>query len=469
MALVAGVLLFAFRAAMALQAAFVLDYGEGPLLHQARMLLKGEPLYRADMTGDSCTVTNYPPLYPAAVALVGRLLGFSYATGRIVSVLATVWCGLAIFLIVRQLTGDRVAAGIAGGLFLSFPYVAYWGTLGRVDMLALAFSLSAIFAAVRWPVSWQGMGLSVLLLAMAIYTRQSYLLAAPLALVTWSATWSWRRALLFTTALSIMVVAVFVFLNWKTAGGFFFHVVVANANLLDMDQGMRMLGGSIVLAAPLIGVLWGEILSFLQQQQRSSWLAMSYLIGGSLSALTVAKVGSNVNYFLEGVAAVVLVVGMGIARWRKGMPTTVRLIPILLLTVQPLWAWYWLNPVVDVLVRRALEPEARQLEQMVIAASGPVLADEWMSMVVVSGRELLLQPFECTLLATEGKWDPRRLVADIRDGKFALILIADHPPFSISLARERWTPEMWAAIQERYEPVTVLAGATVYRPRGLRH
>ncbi len=450
---------------MALQAAVVLDYGEGPLLYQARALLKGMPLYRVNITDHVCTVTNYPPLYPMAVALVGRLLGFSYATGRVVSVLAAVWCSLMIFLIVRQLTGDRVAAGIASGLFLSFPYVAYWGTVGRVDLLALAFSLSGMFAAVRWPTSWRGLGLSILLLTAAVYTRQSYLLAAPLALVPWLATWNRRRAGLFAVALGILVISIFVFLNWKTAGGFFFHVVVANANRLDKFQGARMIGGSMILAAPLIVVLGGEILSFLHRRPRSSWLTVSYLMGGSLSALTVVKVGSNVNYFLEWVAAVALVVGTGIARWRKEMPATVRFVPLLLLTVQLPWGWYWLNPVVDILVRRAVEPEARQLERIVRTAPGPVLADEWMSMVVVSGRDLFLQPYECTLLAMEGKWDPRRLIAALQEGKFALILMADHPPFSASLVHERWTPEMLSAIRERYEPVTVLAGATIYRPR----
>ena len=104
-----------------------------------------------------------------------------------------------------------------------------------------------------------------------------------------------------------------------------------------------------------------------------------------------------------------------------------------------------------------------QLEEIICSAPGPVLADEMMSLLVVCGRDILFQPFEFTRLAKEGRWDQTRVVEDIQSGKFRLILIKKGP--LTNGVKGGWTPEMWAAIQEHYEPVTVLADTTVYAVR----
>lgn len=237
-----GLSIYFFNISQALQARIPLDYGEGPLLNQARLLAEGRSIYRPDLSDYPYTVANYPPLYPLAVSVAGRLLGFSYATGRVVSILATLASGLAVGFIVRQITKDWIAAGIASGLFLSFPYVVYWGSLGRVDMLALAFSLWGIWAALRWPDSPAGLGLSLLLLAAAIFTRQSYLLAAPLAVTTYLALQNRSRAILFAVALGASVFAIGGALHYGTKGGIFLHTVVANTNTFFPIPYARSLG-----------------------------------------------------------------------------------------------------------------------------------------------------------------------------------------------------------------------------------
>lgn len=452
--------------AQALQARLPLDYGEGPLLNQARLLAEGRPIYRPDLTDYPYTIANYPPLYPLAVSLLGRLLGFSYATGRVISALATLGCGAALGLIVLQMTGDRVAAAVTGALFFSFPYVIYWGSNGRVDMLALAFSLWGIWAALRWPDSSAGLGLSLLLLLAAVFTRQSYLLAAPLAVGTHLAVLNWRRALRFAFALGTSILLVGGILYWHTDGGFFFHTVIANVNEFSLYRVLLAEIATFLLTAPLFVLLIWEFLYYAHRHASRPWLAIAYFIGGTLSGLTVGKVGSNVNYLLEWMAAMGLLGGIALARWRKEVPQALRSVLLLTLAFQVPESLYLGQPIMrDVGIRRALEPEVRLLEAMVCSASGPVLADEMMSVLVVCGREILLQPFEFTRLAIEGKWDQSRVVGDIRAGKFALILISDHPPFSEPTVRARWTPEMLAAIQERYQPVTIPASTTVYRPR----
>lgn len=294
-ALVFGAGFYFICAIRALQARLPLDYGEGPLLNQARLLAEGWPIYRPDLSDYPYTVANYPPLYPLAVSLVGRLMGFSYATGRVVSVLATLVCSLALGLIVFQITRDRVAAAVSGALFLSFPYVIYWGSLGRVDMMALAFSLWGIWAALRWPDSPAGLGLSLILLLAAIFTRQSYLLAAPLAVAVHLANRNWRRALLFALALGSGVLLVGGILTWRTGGGFFFHTVTASANTFLLSGVLAGEASAFLLAAPLVVLILWEFLYYTHRHARRPWIAIAYLVGGTLSGLMVGKVGSSVN------------------------------------------------------------------------------------------------------------------------------------------------------------------------------
>jgi hypothetical protein len=459
-----GVGFFFLHTSQALQARIPLDYGEGPLLNQARWLAEGRPIYRADINDYPFTIANYPPLYPLAVSLAGRYLGFSYETGRMVSAVATLGCGLALMLIVLQTTGDRVASLVAGALFFSFPYVIFWGSLGRVDMLALAFSLWGIWAAIGWPNSLAGTGVSLLFLLAAIFTRQSYLLAAPLAVVVHLATGNWRRALFFALALGISVLAIGGILCWRTEGGFFIHTIVANANTFMPSLVLSAWLVATIVYAPLIVVIFWEFLHYARQPEKRPWFAIAYLIGGTLSGLTVGKVGSNVNYLLEWLASMGLLAGIALARWRRELPRALCSLLLLTFSFQILWSLYWGQFVtLGVWSRRALEPEMPQLEEIVCSVPGPVLADEMMSLLVVCGRDILLQPFEFTRLAVEGKWDQTRVVEDIQSGKFRLILIKKGP--LTNGVKGGWTPEMWAAIQEHYEPVTVLADTTVYAVR----
>jgi len=88
-----------------------------------------------------------------------------------------------------------------------------------------------------------------------------------------------------------------------------------------------------------------------------------------------------------------------------------------------------------------------------------------MGVLVLAAHPILLQPFEFTQLVREGVWDETNVLRDVRDHRFALILVNDGPATPASWTRERWTVAMLAAVHEAYEPSGVLAEATLYRPR----
>jgi len=122
-----------------------IDYAEGPLCDQARRLLEGHMLYRADLAQPPYTVDNYPPLYPLVVASLVRVSGLSLlCAGRLVSLLAAVAATALIARLARRDGDDRATGRLAAALFLSHFFVVEWAIVARVDVLALALSLGAL-------------------------------------------------------------------------------------------------------------------------------------------------------------------------------------------------------------------------------------------------------------------------------------------------------------------------------------
>jgi hypothetical protein len=116
----------------------------------------------------------------------------------------------------------------------------------------------------------------------------------------------------------------------------------------------------------------------------------------------------------------------------------------------------------DLYHRRTVVGELAGLEKIVAEAQGPVLADEYMGMLTLQGRYLAIQPFEVTQLAAAGLWDQALLIQSIRDKEFPLILIHYFPEYAVY--KERWTPEMLAAIGRFYVGGEFLGNTRVYRP-----
>jgi len=53
---------------------FGVNYGEAPLMDQARRIASGEELYKADIDQPPYVITNYPPLYIATVSAFNSIV-----------------------------------------------------------------------------------------------------------------------------------------------------------------------------------------------------------------------------------------------------------------------------------------------------------------------------------------------------------------------------------------------------------
>jgi hypothetical protein len=470
LALSGGAWLFLRTEALSITFPYPLDYGEAPLVDQAMRLLAGESLYLPTLDSAPYTISNYPPLYVVAISPFVALWGPNFWGGRLLSALSALASGVFLALIIYRLRRDALAALIAAGLFLAFPFVVHWSGLLRIDLLALALSLGGLYALVRAPEGWAGLLTGAVLLAAAAYTRQSYALAAPFAAFIWL--WGGcgpRRAFTLAALVGGLGGAVFLALNAATRGGFFFNIVTANVN----DFGMERLRWNLEQfwdAASWLSLLGAGMLFGLPAARVKGWtVAAPYAVGATLTALTIGKIGSNVNYLLELCAALSLLAGMAVAWSRMAHPgKTVRWLAVLLLVVLGWQTRHMLAVTESDYVLRTTSrwdvlEELRALDAAVARIEGPVLADEYMGILTLQGRPLTIQPFEVTQLAWAGVWDQTAFVEQIRNGEFAAVMIHYFPTFDVY--RERWTAEMLAAVEEAYKPVAEYADTRVYRPR----
>jgi hypothetical protein len=449
---------------MAITFPYPLDYGEGPLLDQAMRLARFENIYRHDLALPPYTLANYPPLFPLAQAPLVWAFGPAFWYGRALSVLSVLAAALLIGLTLHALTSDWLAA-LAGGLtLLAAPYILHWSPFNRVDSLALGLSWAGVFVVARWPDRRWSVVAAALLLAAAITTRQSTALAAPLAAFVWLLhTQPRRRAFEFAGLLGGVCLLILLLLNVLTHGGFFLNVVVANVNPFVWSEVRRRVD-EIVAHMPYL--LIGSALfvaAALGARARSWWLIAPYLAGATISALTVGKVGSNVNYLYELMAAFSLVAG-ALAAWAASRPW-LRALALLLLAAQvvALMAWSQDEFYPYIRDRVAQQEGIEQLARLVRAADGPVLADEYMGLVPLAGRSLYFQPFEYKQLTDAGLWDERPLARAIERQEFGLILLYEAPEWP-SL-ESRWTPTLRDAIYRRYDRGEVWAHTAVYRPK----
>jgi len=460
--LVAAAAVFAVDATRSIAFPYPLDYGEGPLLGQTVRLSHLEGIYRPDLASPPYTVSNYPPVYPLVLSPLARHWGPAFWYGRVLSSLSMIAAAVLTGLILRSLTGDPLASAIGGLSLLAFPPAAYWAQLYRVDALALALSLAGLWVCVRCPSETWTVPVATLLLTTAIYTRQSYGLAAPLAGCGWLVyAVGWRRAVALAASITLAGAALFGLLDLATTGGFRFNVVTANINPYDPGSLLWYLSDiwalmplAVIGAAAYVGLAgWFGV---------PSWrLIGPYVVGAVLSALTIGKVGSNVNYLLEAGAAVSLSLGALLA-WQR--PRRLVHIAIALLLILDMSLMMLASPYRTVIHARLAQPEsARQLLGVVHDSRGIILADEDVGLLPLDGRPIYFQPFEMTQLARAGRWEQQSFLADIERQAFSAILLYRIP--DVPLHRTRWTDEMLAAIDRRYIIEQRIGQTDIYRPR----
>ncbi len=440
------------QAVSAIRYPYSLDYGEGPLLDQTLRLARFENVYSNDFSEPPYTISNYPPLFILAQVPFAWIFGPAFWYGRLLSILGVLLTALFIFLTLRILTQQWVGPIVAALMLVAFPYIQHWSMFNRIDELALVLSWAAIFVSVRCiglpePQNFRrrGFWLAVALFVGSIYTRQTYALAASLAVFVWLLFMHrFRRALELGFAVGGIVLALFLVINLLTQGGFYLNIVVSNVNTFKWDTVERYAKEIRDRLTILLGaaVMFAVFERFIARGRTRSWgLVITYLVASAAGSITIGKDGSNVNYLLELSAALSFAAGAALAwlgslDWRHRVWLQAALVLALAWQVSSMVNWTRDSFIPYMIDRNARIDQVRLALQEAKDAEGIVLADEDMGLVPLAGKSLYFQPFEYKQMYDAGIWDQKAFLADIMNHKFAVILW--------------YNPKTWRAIEARW-------------------
>ncbi|HEV2122967.1 MAG TPA: hypothetical protein VGW38_09355 [Chloroflexota bacterium] len=503
---------------------YQIDYGEATELSRAWLLSQGRPIY-VDWSTPPYQMMNYTPLYELVLAILVRLQGLQFFSGRLISLVSTLMGGLLIASTALAL-GAGVRGALVGGLlwFVGHP-VWNWGALQRVDALAIALELAgiAVFSDgwVRRRHHW-GVWASVPLFLAAVYTRQT-MVAGAFACYSYLLFRQPRLALGTIGAYVAGGLSLFALLWVMTDGLVWRNMVEGNLNRWSWAI-VQYYGQPLWrLQYWAFGLALGAVLFALVK--RRAQVPALYLVASAASALTIGKIGSNVNYLLPLWAAVCLLVGLaaGEVTWlasrMAGRCQPHRMLAIAgrlavhgafslvllvglqrsyhvpyvvegdtVLTSGPAavlerlqfarWPLWRLSPqrvrpgeltdgYRDVYLAKPAQWEwesARQAHAFVAALPGDVLSED-MAFTISTGKRIYLQPFEFTQMAEQGDWDQRPLLDDIRRQHFSAVVLrfalSDDPTWH----RDRINQPMIEAIADAYELAAEFGTYYLYRPR----
>jgi hypothetical protein len=438
MAVFAGLLAYAaftaWLGASGLAYPYQLDYGEGVMLDQARLIWQGQGIYKG-LEGYPYAFSNYPPLLQTLAALLIPLLGVSYATGRIWNVLAVVALAALIYHVVRVRGGDRRASALGALAFVGSPYIYHWAPLFRVDLPGLLLSALgiAVLAGSGKTVrpSWAPFVAGLLLVA-SLYTKHSFL-AAPAAAFLYLLGRDRRASVALMATCLAVGGGLFLALNWSTGGAFAFDLITTNVNPFNLSgllSQIRDFGATfaILILLAVAGAIFrvraavspgSRLLSALPRL--SVW--DFYFVTALATVVLAGKVGSWENYFFEPLFAICLYAGLGIGDLRSvrsgWQPALSVALPLALLLQLALM---FHTPAIAAQVMADDFPANQRLSLIVAAAAGPVLSED-MGLLVTNGRPVSFFGFEYTQLARMGLWDQSWELSTLRRQQSPLVIL----------------------------------------------
>lgn len=440
-----GLVRLGLHATVAVGYPYDLDYGEGVVWEQMRLIMSGAG-YQV-LRPMPAFVFEYPPFYHVVTAATAGAFGLDpLFAGRLVSLVMALASAVLIGMLTSAAIGpaqDRAVRGFAGlfaGLsFVTLPVVLSWSTLMRVDMLACALTMAGLLAAARSADRPALAILAGLLFTLALYTRQTCL-PAPAASFIILLIVRPRAAWLMLAASLLGGLAALAALSIPSDGQFLVHILAYNINRVIWDHARMLvlvLSASVVtLALGAIGAAaawhrlapggWRGLRERLEHEEGLT-VAAIVLLALALKTLmlpAILKSGASDNYLIDWFALISVLIGMvcvPLVRAALRRPARPGLALVLLigigLPVQMIDPP--LRPAADKLAqnRVALAP----LVERIRASAKPVVSDE-MVLLLRGGQRVVWEPAIIAELGSAGICDERALADRVRRGTFGFFI-----------------------------------------------
>jgi len=443
---------------------YQLDYAEGFLAVESGQVAKGESIYPS-IDDYPYLVGNYPPIYPLLCTPFFLLFGASLFWGRLICFLSVIGISVLLFFIIFRKEKTILPAFTAPLIFLCTYALFEWIGYARVDLPAVFFSIAGLYM-ISGKINKKNLRWAIVFFVLSVYTKQIQIFA-PLSACIFLILRNRKTGIRFSLWLIGSGFAVFLFLTAFTRGQFFLHTVLYNANIFSWWQVKRWLlhifrfymFSMTTILLILTTYIYDWFSSGKKWKKKKPGLFTIYLILCALSVLTIGKIGSASNYLLEFHIACGIFIGLGIVRIFRisGRSSSkyfryvlIGIIAILLnlhaYRVFRLQRIFFSRPNPD----NASRAKGDMMLDIISDYQDPVLCEQPIFQLL-SGKDVLFQPFIMSQLEKEGKWLQDAFVKDIRNKKFTLIVTGQ----DIFQEGHIWqyTQDMIDSMRQHYTPL----------------
>ena len=419
---------------------FQFDESEGMIVAETMLLDRGVNIF--EVPGQELFIAApYPPLFYLLNWPLQHLAGAepTFKPGRAISILATLLAGVFIFGITYSLTRDRLAGALGAVAWWSLTLVAYWGSLVKPDMLAVALGLAGLWWVVARPPSqvWWALGFFLA----AFFVKQTGI-AAGAAVTGWLLLTKPRTGVAFGAAYAAGAIIPSLLLDWWTNGGYFYHMYTLHdlpwfadrftLFLINCAETYGPLFAPGVIALLVAAAVWlaRRLRREPQPLPRDGALLLLLFLGASfLPAVGTGTLGGNHNHLLDLAAACCIGLAMGAALIRQARRWQVQVVGAMLglfvlAQVPSLFsAPHWLQREFSLLSESKTEGMVN-IFQYVTNNGGPAYSDNVGLMLTTGKRLWSTDPYTQTHATFYGRWDESRLVDAIRSRHFSQIILA---------------------------------------------
>ncbi len=463
---------------------FEIDYAEGIVWQQTNAMFT--PQAYGSIFGFPAIVFHYTPFFHVMTRVIVAMTGFdTLYSARALSLVSTLATAVLVAKIatlsVHRETTERtpVIAGVIGGLcvFSLYP-VLIASPVMRSDMFAIFWSFFGFYLGLRAFVTPRLIYAAAICFVAAVFTKQTAI-AAPLAIF---GMYLWLRPRLAVQGVAVCLILGLVLvlgLSWATSGGFLKHIFLYNLNRISlvMFPGVAAL---VVQQLPFVACALFVIAQrrstlkerLAGQSARHATLGQAdvCLIGVSLycatamlMTLTALKSGSYLNYFVEWLCVIAVLVGMGmddiLGIWsRLKTESSIKARELVLAMAAPaaciLQPIGVVNPVLGSSWHVGDRADKEALLAEVKMARGPIISDE-MVMLIRGGKPVVWESMIFAELAATGVWDEKPFLDKIRKHEFSMLIVGPRHVFS---------ENVWNAFRAEYPVKRAFGDFTMYLP-----
>jgi hypothetical protein len=402
----------------------------------------------------------YTPFYHWLIGKAGGYFGLNregiIVSGRIFTLGCAVLISLLLFIRARS-EEEEIPLAASGGLFFLSSYVLWpWAVTNRPDILGALLSLAGFLLYTQFaksPMRW----LSIPLFLFAFFTKQSFV-CAPGAVFLWLI-WEkkWKEAIFLSSSCALLTLIILFAMDRFSGGLSTMNLIDPNLAAPETFQNFRLVTFRFFQVSPLpiLIAVAGLVFKGLRRPE-----SIYFLLSLAFAIFSSSKLGSNLNYFIEPLAAGCLLVPVGLGSMIS-QPSPQRAFLVAAFVVLLIPSINFMAHSIQTLHFNDEEP----IRQRVLEEKGLIITDN-PHFALISRQPFLLEPLLLSYMEKAGKWSSQGIVEMMRKHEIELIVLTLPVENALSWQGFKRLPAaVLAAIQKYYRLEQKLNGYYVYVPK----